>query len=85
MTRCGNSRRYAPLTALPTIELVVTMKIIQYIDRILWATRVASITSPTYVDHYMPHDVEARPVASSPAGTSRAPLRDRNEVSLANA
>jgi hypothetical protein len=31
------------------------MKIIQYIDRILWATRVASHTTPTYVGDYMPH------------------------------
>lgn len=85
MTQRGNSRRYAPLTALPTIELVATMKIIQYIDRILWATRVASITSPTYVDHYMPHDVEPRPAGSSHAGASRSALHDRNEVSLANA
>ena len=85
MTQRGNSRRYTPLTGLLTTELVVTMKIIQYIDRILWATRVASITSPTYVDHYMPHDVEPRPVATSYDGESRPALRDREGVYLANA
>lgn len=85
MTQCGNSRRYAPLTGLLTTELVVTMKIIQYIDHILWATRVASITSPTYVGGYMPHDEDSHEVASSHAGESRSVLRDHEGVHLVNA
>lgn len=50
--RPGNTRRYASLTRLPIQHLLLDMRpfteqLIEYIDRILWATRMASLTSPT--------------------------------------
>lgn len=53
MTQCGNTRRYTSLTCLPTPKPLLVMKtytdkIIAVIDRILWASQMASLTSPTY-------------------------------------
>jgi len=61
------------------------MKIIDFIDRVLWGTRMASMTSPTYVGGYLPHGEESNAVASSYDGESRPALSDRESVYLANA
>lgn len=61
------------------------MNILQYLERILWATRMASLTSPTYVGGYMPHDEASRLVASDHAGEIQSSVRDQEDAYLANA
>jgi hypothetical protein len=54
------------------------MKIIQFIDRVLWGTRIASLTSPTYVGGYMPHD-EATPSAARTQESELRPVQHSQE------
>jgi hypothetical protein len=73
------------LTRLPTIELDPTMNLIDFIDRVLWGTRIASLTSPTYVGDYMPLDDADPSAARTYSDESRTVLRDREDVYFADA